>query len=146
MIVINRNPLYKCEICGAISENKSVIEACEKKEKPIPLVNVGDIVYFKDCSGTPVLYGEEKSTSTHLFEDDSIGKTMRQARVFLNHLCKYKVKDIKIHGHEVEYILGGIKGESAEWNVSPDFEYWWHYPSIYGNDLMRKVLEEYNSK
>ena len=30
--------------------------------------------------------------------------------------------------------------------VCPDFEYWWHYPSIYGNDLMRKVLEEYNSK
>ena len=146
MKIIHRNPLYQCEICGTISENKSLIEACEKKEPPIALVSIGDIVYFKDCAETPVLWGEEKSVYSHLFADDCIGRTMRQARIFLNQLCKYKVKDIKVHGHDVEYILGGIKGESQEWNASNDFEYWWHYPSIYGNDLMRKVLKRYNSK
>lgn len=134
--------LYKCEICGEISENKSVIEACEKKGKPIPLVNVGDVIYFKDCEETPVLYGRKE-----IFEDDCISKTMRIASIMLNRLCKYKVRYIKIHGHEIEYILGEIKGESVEWNACNDFEHWWHYPSIYGNDLMRKVLKKkYNDK
>lgn len=149
MIVIERSPLYKCEVCGQIYENKKMAEECEKKEKPILLVNIGDIIYFKDCEKTPVLFGEEKKLPcySYLFDDNCIGREMRKARsICLDVLYKYEVSGIKIYGHNVEYILRGIKGESTCFNASIDFEHFWHYPSIFGNDLMRKVLKEYNSQ
>lgn len=148
MRIIKQSTIYECDICGARSENKKWIEECEKKGRPIPLVNVGDVVYFKDCEETPILFGEEKKAphNTHLFDKNIVGKTMRLARqLFLNQLCKYEVAEIKICGHKIEYFLKGIKGESVHFTAGFEFEYVWHYPTIYGNDFMEKVLREYNS-
>ena len=57
---------------------------------------------------------------------------------------KYKVQDIIVDGHEIEYRLQGIKGESVNFSASDDFKSFWRYPVIYGNDFMQKILDKYN--
>lgn len=136
--------LYQCETCGRTSENKSDIEKCETKGIPKPLVNIGDTIYFKDCEETPVLFGEGKDPFSKLYSDDIIGVTMREACTCLNQLCEYKVINIIIEGHNVEYILGSSeKYHSYDACVGG---YHWHYPKIYGNKLMKKILNKYNKK
>lgn len=135
--------LYKCEICGRQSENKNEIEKCENIGVPVPLVNVGDIIYFKDCKETPILYGKEELLMK-LSYDSIICQSMKKARLFLNQLLRYEVGDIIIDGHNIEYRLKGIKGESVNFSASDDFVYFWRYPVIYDNDFLKDVLEQYN--
>ena len=52
--------LYMCEICGRQSEDKEEIEKCENVGVPVPLVKVGDLIFFKDCKETPILFENEK--------------------------------------------------------------------------------------
>ena len=52
--------------------------------------------------------------------------------------------DIIVDGHEIEYRLQGIKGESVNFSASDDFKSFWRYPVIYGNDFMQKILDKYN--
>jgi hypothetical protein len=134
--------LYVCEICGQTSEDKSVIEKCESRGVPTPLVNVGDIICFNDCPETPILYNH----SLYYGDIDlspSMVNILNTAKLFFNQTCKYTVKRIDIDGHNISYKLGGIKGESVcmdGWNSSVSI----YYPCINGNEFMKKVLQEYN--
>lgn len=135
--------LYICEICGRQSEDKKEIKKCESVGVPISLVNIGDIIYFKDCKETPILFGNEKLL-TEISNTGSIYYTMRKARIFLNQLLKYKVQNIIVDGHEIEYRLQGIEGESVNFSASDDLKTFWRYPVVYGNDLMQEILDKYN--
>ncbi len=135
--------LYMCEICGRQSEDKEEIEKCENVGVPVPLVKVGDLIFFKDCKETPILFENEKIL-TEISNESSIYAAIRKARIFLNQLLKYKVQDIIVDGHEIEYRLQGIKGESVNFSASDDFKSFWRYPVIYGNDFMQKILDKYN--
>lgn len=139
MQTINPKTLYRCEICGAISEDKEKIEQCEKKGKPEPLVNKGDVIYFKDCKETPLLYGRNE-----MYLPKRVITVIDRARIFFNILNPYKVKDIIIDGHHIEYVLSGTKGKSADWSATDNFEQWYHYPTIYGNKFMKEILDKYN--
>lgn len=149
MQIINTKTLYRCEICGATSENKEMIEQCEKKGKPQPIVNEGDIIYFKDCKETPLLYGKEVDGyfSFNFRLPKYIQDVVDRARVFFNVLSPYRVKKVEIKGHNISYILGGIKGKSADWtSVDYGSGNTFHYPTIDDNELMQKILEKYNKK
>lgn len=135
--------MYMCKICGRQSEDKNEIEKCESVGVPVSLVNIGDIIYFKDCKETPILFGNEKLL-TEISNTGSIYYTMRKARIFLNQLLKYKVQNIIVDGHEIEYRLQGIEGESVNFSASDDLKTFWRYPVVYGNDLMQEILDKYN--
>lgn len=135
--------LYECKICGRQSEDKNEIEKCENIGVPVPLVSVGDIIYFKDCKETPILYGKEELL-TKLSFDSNIYQSMKKARLFLNLLLRYEVSDVIINGHNIEYRLNGLKGESGSFSASDDFVYFWRYPVIYSNDFMQDILDQYN--
>lgn len=149
MQIINPKTQYRCEICGAISEDKEKIEQCEKKGKPEILVNEGDIIYFKDCKETPLLYGREVENYFGLYVElpDYIQHVVDRARVFFNVLNPYKVKKVKREGHNISYVLEGIDGKSADW-TSVDYSSGntFHYPEIHGNEFMTQILEKYNKK
>lgn len=110
-----------CEICGRQSEDKDDIEKCENVGVPAPLVNIGDIIYFNDCKETSILFGNEKLL-TKISNTGSLYDTMRKTRVFLNQLLRYKVQNIIVDGHEIEYRLQGIKGESINFSASDDLK------------------------
>ena len=50
--------LYKCEICGHLYRDIEEAQKCEARGYSEELVKVGDIIYFKDCKDTPILYGK----------------------------------------------------------------------------------------
>lgn len=149
MQTINSKTLYKCEICGEISEDKEKIEKCESKGKPKILVNIGDVIYFKDCKETPLLYEKEVNNpiSSIFGMPTYIQDVIDRARVFFNVLNPYKVKDIQIKGHDISYILEGIDGKSVDW-TSIDYSSGntFHYPEIHGNKFMLEILDKYNKK
>ena len=149
MKIINPKTLYRCEICGATSEDKEKIEQCEKKGKPEPLVNEGDIIYFKDCKETPLLYGKETDDPFDFYFGlpDYVQKVINRARIFFNVLNPYRVKRVEIKGHNISYILEGIEGKSVDWtSIDYGSGNTFHYPEIDGNELMGKILEKYNKK
>ena len=133
--------IYKCEICGNTSETKSKIQKCEKQGIPRPLLNIGDTIYFKDCEETPVVFGMEKDFFSDLYDSDIIGMAIRKVHsTLLNNIYEYKIRDIKIDGHSIKYILEGPTDCTA--NVGSRI---WHYPTIHGNTLMRKIISNYNN-
>lgn len=140
---------YICEICGNWDTDKNKIIECEKRGIPIPLVEVGDIIYFNDCEQTPVFYGKiDRMLDMDIdYEFTREGQAIRKSEFFMNQIQKFEVLDIKIKGHNIEYRLGG--DEEYGYNfVSLDLTSGkiLAYPTIHGNDLMQKVLDLYNRK
>lgn len=136
--------LYKCEICGRLSDNIKEIEECENKGIPTPIVNEGDIIYFKDCEDTSLYFGILKSI---LNNSEDFLEVYQKASIFFNKLLPYEVSKIIIDGHDILYRLKGIKGESASfYSGSIDYEHGYYYPEIHNNELMNEILEKYNKK
>jgi len=134
--------LYKCEICGRLSDNIKEIEECENKGIPTPIVNEGDIIYFKDCEDTPLYFGILKSI---LNNSEDFFKVYQKASIFFNNLLPYEVSKIIIDGHDILYRLKGIKGKSTSfYSGSIDYEHGYYYPEIHNNELMNEILEKYN--
>lgn len=140
--------LYKCEICGRISEHKSEIEKCERKGRQNPLVREGDIVYFKDGPETPIIYDFDNRLGRALFNNykEKEYKPKTNGKYPINKIYKYMVAKVDIQGHCISYTLQGIEGESIDfcYQEFDRINTFFHYPTIVGNDMMELVLKLYN--
>ena len=124
--------IYRCEICGSESEDKSIIDRCEERGIAIPLVNEGDQIYFNDCKQTPHYYYEKIDFCT----SDGMKKYINEAHTLLNCLLKYTVEKVFVRGHDVEYwlMLYSEKGTPVFRRI------------LYGNGFMSLILEIYNKE
>lgn len=139
--------IYKCEICGSEYLTKKEALECESKGIPNPLVNIGDYIYFRDCKESPILH----DVNINNFEwDDAIYNAVLKMSYLIGKLYKYRVLDIKIDGHKIQYFLGDYdldrEDNIAQYAVIKlDNNYdKFHYPTIYGNNMMQLILNLYN--
>ena len=152
--------LFTCEICGKTSHNNDEILACEKRGRVIPLVNVGDVLLFKD--DVEAVLGKEAAQRrcaiykgnplvSLCYDSDVFGFNELEWRtVFRGYalrgisLNKYEVLGVRIYGHDSIYYGLGIDGASVtcegNWEIS------YTYPVIKGNEIMTGILKAYNSK
>lgn len=111
--------IYKCEICGRESANIEEIIECENIGVLKPIVNEGDIIYFKDCKDTPLYYGILNSA---IYKPKDFLEVYQCASIFFDKLVPYKVPKIIIDGHDISYRLKGIEGKSKSfYSGSVDF-------------------------
>ena len=128
MKTILRKPLYECEICHTQNEDMEYILKCESKGVPRQLVNVGDIVFFKDCEETPIMYG------ANVF-DYNFFQVKTRCLAYTNKGIHLTVIKINKNGHRISYILGLNDNALIGWDFHGDC-----YPVVNGNELMKKIL------
>lgn len=152
---------YVCDICGRISTNKNQIIECESKGRPIPLVQEGDIIYFKDCQETPIYHnyindkspqigivGNYQSYMSYLYvEECDLYKHINISYLVGSKLKEWIVAKLEIIGHDIKYYLvtksgGGNFSYSLYHYFNPE----WVYPVIESNDMMLKILNLYNKQ
>ena len=151
---------YTCEICGNTSTDIEVIKKCEEQGIDKPLVNINDVIYFKD-------YGETEIYSDEYLNDRINGygtcylefyKGIRR-RKDTKTVCKLYVCGIEISGHSISYFLSTYKVKNFETKTYLNNftrigyknntiyceinEYCsLNYPKIISNEFMQKFLDK----
>ena len=142
--------LYKCEICGRLYRDIEEAQKCEARGYSEELVKVGDIIYFKDCKDTPILYSKlYEYLDKGIRPPKYIEYAYDHASINFNILQPFEVYKIVYKGHDIYYYLIKIPGKSYSFYfnyidyTNAERDYW--YPEIKGNEFMQKIIDKYNS-
>jgi hypothetical protein len=137
---------YRCEICNKVYNTEDDANHCEAKGIEIPCINVGDVIYFKDCEETPVAYEKyhdiDNRMGDYVLDSDSFWKDIYYHNY--DQIIKYTISKIEQDGHRLLYILKGKGNHKLFWreDKKPDI----NYPTLDKTQIITIQNASYNRK